>query len=164
MDGLGRVSFHLGNLSLEIEAGDELLREALDMIRERLPANLPLEVAIRPDPKPVLSAAPDEDENKSGEPVDLREYFQSRRSKNDMHKVVVLAQYAKEHRGLDEFTDKDILPLFQESGDKKLPADLNTTFRNAARKNYGWLESVSGKRGYWRVTNTGYRLVHNDLI
>ena len=60
-----------------------------------------------------------------------------------------------------EISEVELGPLFNETG-AKLPKNVDQAIRNAARKQYGYLEST-GKRGYYRITNAGINLVKHQL-
>jgi hypothetical protein len=78
-----------------------------------------------------------------------------------MERVTVLTYYAKEYRNILEISEKELGPLFNETG-ARLPRDVGQAIRNAARKQYGYIEST-GKVGYYRITNAGVNLVKYQL-
>lgn len=72
----------------------------------------------------------------------------------DMRRVVVAAEGATRHFGVDGVNSADLGWLFDAAGWRK-PGDFTQTLRNAARSKFGWLERIPGRSGRYAATPLG---------
>ena len=93
---------------------------------------------------------------------DSREAFihlcQSLAPMGDMRRLVVSAEAARAHLGMDAVSEVELGPLFDLAGWRR-PASFIQTLRNAARTKFRWLERVPGPKGYYAVTDEGRHVV-----
>lgn len=164
-----RLSFHVGQLLFEVEGDNSLVREALVFIKDHFPVEMLRSAAssdgpVAPDFEPSDQTTRDgaATRNDGGMPG-LRAFYQAKNPRNDMEKVTIVAYYAREFRAVSEFSEEEIKPLLNEAGERKLPRSIPNTIGNTTRSGYGYMESVRGKRGYYRLTNAGSNLVTHTL-
>ena len=72
----------------------------------------------------------------------------------DMKRVVVAAEGASRHFGLDGVNADELGLLFDMAGWRK-PGNFTQTLRNAARSKFGWLERIPGRSGRYATTPVG---------
>jgi len=72
----------------------------------------------------------------------------------DMRRVVVAAEGASRHFGLDGVNADDLADLFDMAGWRR-PGNFTQTLRNAARSKFGWLERIPGRSGRYAATPLG---------
>lgn len=72
----------------------------------------------------------------------------------DMRRVVVAAEGARRFLEMEAVSQQELTSLF-DSAEWRQPGNLVQTLRNAARSSFRWLERVSGRRGYYTVTDKG---------
>ncbi len=72
----------------------------------------------------------------------------------DMRRVVVAAEGAGRHFGVDGVNAGDLGWLFDLAGWRK-PGNFTQTLRNAARSKFGWLERIPGRSGRYAATPLG---------
>ncbi|SUZ85320.1 uncharacterized protein METZ01_LOCUS38174 [marine metagenome] len=72
----------------------------------------------------------------------------------DMRRVVVAAEGASRHFGIDGVNAEELGWLFDLAGWRK-PGNFTQTLRNAARSKFGWLERIPGRSGRYAATPIG---------
>ena len=72
----------------------------------------------------------------------------------DMRRVVVAAEGASRHFGMDGVNAEELGWLFELAGWRK-PGNFTQTLRNAARSKFGWLERIPGRSGRYAATPMG---------
>ena len=72
----------------------------------------------------------------------------------DMRRVVVAAEGASRHFGVDGVNADDLGWLFDLAGWRR-PGNFTQTLRNAARSKFGWLERIPGRSGRYAPTPLG---------
>ena len=72
----------------------------------------------------------------------------------DMRRVVVAAEGARRHFGVDGVNADDLGWLFDIAGWRR-PGNFTQTLRNAARSKFGWLERIPGRSGRYAATPLG---------
>lgn len=72
----------------------------------------------------------------------------------DMRRVVVAAEGANRHFGVDGVNAEDLGWLFDVAGWRR-PGNFTQTLRNAARSKFGWLERIPGRSGRYAATPLG---------
>ncbi len=72
----------------------------------------------------------------------------------DMRRVVVAADGASRHFGVDGVNADDLGWLFDAAGWRR-PGNFTQTLRNAARSKFGWLERIPGRSGRYAATPLG---------
>ena len=72
----------------------------------------------------------------------------------DMRRVVVAAEGATRHFGVDGVSATDLEWLFDAAGWRR-PGNFTQTLRNAARSKFGWLERIPGRSGRYAATPLG---------
>ena len=147
-----RMKIAVGSITFEIEGSETLVKEGMNYAKENILTESVREIATKLpfQGKETLL------EKGAGVPR-IDNFYKEKDPRNDMERVTVLAYYAKEYRDIPEVSEDELSPLFNEVGGQ-LPKAVMQTLRNAARKKYSYLES-SGKKGYYRITNTGINLV-----
>ena len=78
----------------------------------------------------------------------------------DMRRVVVAAEGASRHFGVDGVNAGDLIWLFDMAGWRR-PGDFTQTLRNAARSKFGWLERIPGRSGRYAATQLGLSITLN---
>lgn len=97
-------------------------------------------------------------------PSSLREFCEARAPGTDIEYVAVIAAYARDYEGRDEFSAGDLLPYVTElsAGGMETPSNVRNGIWNAAGKSRGYMERVPGKRGVYRLTEKGAALVYGS--
>ena len=72
----------------------------------------------------------------------------------DMRRVVVAAEGASRHFGVDGVNAEELGWLFDLAGWRR-PGNFTQTLRNAARSKFGWLERIPGRSGRYAATPLG---------
>ena len=72
----------------------------------------------------------------------------------DMRRVVVCAEGASRHFGVDGVNADDLGWLFDLAGWRR-PGNFTQTLRNAARSKFGWRERIPGRSGRYAATPLG---------
>ena len=72
----------------------------------------------------------------------------------DMRRVVVAAEGASRHFGVEGITAGDLAWLF-DLAEWRRPGNFTQTLRNAARSKFGWLERIPGRSGRYATTALG---------
>ena len=72
----------------------------------------------------------------------------------DMRRVVVAAEGASRHFGVDGVNADELGWLFDSAGWRR-PGNFTQTLRNAARSKFGWLERIPGRSGRYAATPLG---------
>ena len=72
----------------------------------------------------------------------------------DMRRVVVAAEGATRHFGVESITADDLAWLF-DLAEWRRPSNFTQTLRNAARSKFGWLERIPGRPGRYATTSLG---------
>jgi len=72
----------------------------------------------------------------------------------DMRRVVVAAEGATRHFGVDGVNATELAWLFDAAGWRR-PSNFTQTLRNAARSKFGWLERIPGRSGRYAATPLG---------
>ena len=72
----------------------------------------------------------------------------------DMRRVVVAAEGAMRHFGVDGVNAADLGWLF-DAAEWRKPGNFTQTLRNAARSKFGWLERIPGRSGHYAATPLG---------
>lgn len=157
--GTNRLKIVVGGVTFEIEGAEELIREGLSYAKENILSQSTLADAMKAPPAGRIEErlAPPS----PTEAPDVRDFYEEKSPRNNLEAVVALAFYAREYRNLLEISEKELQPLFNEAG-AKLPKDTAQATRNAARKDYGYLE-YAGRTGYYKITNAGINLVKIEL-
>lgn len=151
-----RMKIMVGAITFEIEGSETLVKEGMNYAKENiLTENVREIVAKMPALGKETLVEP------AAEVPRIDNFYKEKDPRNDMERATVLAYYAKEYRNILEISEAELSPLFNEAR-VKLPKKVDQAIRNAARKQYGYLEST-GKRGYYRITNAGINLVIHQL-
>ena len=145
-----RMKIIVGAITFEIEGTETLVKEGMTYAKENILTESVREAAKRLpiEEKPVV------------EVMSVRDYHDQKNPSNDMERVVVFTNYAREYSNVTEVSEAELLPLFHELR-TRIPKDLGQAIRNTARRGYGYLE-YTGRKGYYRITNAGINLV-NEL-
>lgn len=151
-----RLKIVVGAITFEIEGAEDLVRDGMTYAKENI-----LTESIRGETKRLFTEQGKPKEEAVSEAIPIRDYYNQKDPRNDMERVAVLANYAREYRNISEVSDSELRPLFNEVG-ARLPKDLAQAIRNAARKQTGYLE-YTGEKGYYRITNAGSNLVNFEL-
>jgi hypothetical protein len=85
---------------------------------------------------------------------DFVAFCQSANPLGDMRRVVVAAEGAGRHFGVDGVNADDLGWLFDLAGWRK-PGNFTQTLRNAARSKFCWLERIPGRSGRYAATPLG---------
>ena len=72
----------------------------------------------------------------------------------DMRRVVVAAEGASRHFGVEGITANDLAWLF-DLAEWRRPGNFTQTLRNSARSKFGWLERIPGRSGRYATTALG---------
>ena len=72
----------------------------------------------------------------------------------DMRRVVVAAEGASRHFGVEGITADDLAWLF-DLAEWRRPGNFTQTLRNSARSKFGWLERIPGRSGRYATTALG---------
>ena len=72
----------------------------------------------------------------------------------DMRRVVVAAEGASRHFGVEGITAGDLAWLF-DLAEWRRPGNFTQTLRNSARSKFGWLERIPGRSGRYATTALG---------
>lgn len=150
-----RLKIVVGGITFEIEGTEALVKEGMNYAKENILTESVREMAKQ---LPIQEEKPSEKVMPESPQIDS--FYKEKDPRNDMERVTVLTYYAKEYRSISEVSDKDLTPLFNEVIGGKLPKNVMQAIRNAARKQYGYLEST-GKVGYYRITNAGINRVNS---
>ena len=150
-----RLKIVVGGITFEIEGTEALVKEGMNYAKENILTESVREMAKQ---LPIQEEKPSEKVMPESPQIDS--FYKEKDPRNDMERVTVLTYYTREYRGISEVSDVELTPLFNEVGGK-LPKVMQA-IRNAARKQYGYLEST-GKRGYYRITPAGINLVNLKL-
>lgn len=150
-----RMKIVVGAITFEIEGTEALVKEGMNYAKENI-----LTESVREMAKQLTIQEEKPSEKVMPESPQIGSFYTEKDPRNDMERVTVLTYYVKENREISEVSDAELTPLFNEVGGK-LPKVMQA-IRNAARKQYGYLEST-GKRGYYRITPTGINLVNLKL-
>lgn len=151
-----RMKIVVGAITFEIEGSEALVKEGMNYAKENILTESAREIAKQ---LPVAREKPSEKE--IPEIPQIGSFYKEKDPRNDMERVTVLTYYAKEYRNIPEVSEAELTRLFNEVGGK-LPKDVMQAIRNAARKQYGYLEST-GRGGSYRITNAGANLVNLTL-
>ena len=82
------------------------------------------------------------------------DFCQNASPMGDMRRVVVAAEGASRHFGIDGVNAEELGWLFDVAGWRK-PGNFTQTLRNAARSKFGWLERIPGRSGRYAATTLG---------
>jgi hypothetical protein len=82
------------------------------------------------------------------------DFCQNASPMGDMRRVVVAAEGASRHFGIDGVNAEELVWLFDVAGWRK-PGNFTQTLRNAARSKFGWLERIPGRSGRYAATTLG---------
>jgi len=151
-----RMKIVVGAITFEIEGTEALVKEGMNYAKDNILTESARELAKK---LPIQGEKPPEE--RMPEALKIGSFYKEKNPRNDMERVTVLTYYAKEYRGISEVSEAELTPLFNEVG-VKLPKNVMQAIRNAARKQYGYLESA-GKPGYYRITNAGINLAKYQL-
>ncbi len=145
-----RMKIVVGAITFEIEGTEALVKEGMNYAKENILTEGLREAVkqLRIEEKPVE------------EVMSVRDYLNQKNPSNDMERVVVFTNYAREYNNVTEVSEAELLPLFHDVR-VRIPKDLGQAIRNTARRGYGYLE-YTGRKGYYRITNAGINLV-NEL-
>ncbi len=145
-----RLKIAIGAITFEIEGTEALVKEGMTYAKDNILTESVREAAkqLSIEEKPVA------------EVMSVRDYHNQKNPSNDLERVVVFTNYAREYSNVAEVSEAELLPLFHELR-TRIPKDLGQAIRNAARRGYGYLE-YTGRKGYYRITNAGINLV-NEL-
>ena len=99
------------------------------------------------------TAMPPEFLSESGRAA-FTEFCQKANPLGDMRRVVVAAEGASRHFGVDGVNAEELGWLFDLAGWRK-PGNFTQTLRNAARSKFGWLERIPGRSGRYAATTLG---------
>ena len=116
------------------------------------PAPQPAPVPVAPPPQPVIYAPSTPDDH------EFIAFCQRVSPLGDMRRVVVAAEAAHRHLGIQSVDPDELERLFTLAG-WPIPHSFVQTLRNAARTKFRWLERIPGKAGHYRVTDTGRSIV-----
>ncbi|MBA7690045.1 hypothetical protein ES703_98568 [subsurface metagenome] len=151
-----RMKIIVGAITFEIEGAETLVKEGMNYAKENILTETVREIAKQ---------LPIQGEKPPGEAIPevphIRDFYKQKDARNDMERVTVLVNYAREYRNMSEISDLELRPLFNQVG-ARLPKDLAQAIRNAARKQAGYLE-YTGRKGYYRITDAGTNLVKYEL-
>jgi hypothetical protein len=99
------------------------------------------------------AAMPPEFLSESGRAA-FTEFCQNANPLGDMRRVVVAAEGASRHFGVDGVNAEELGWLFDVARWRK-PGNFTQTLRNAARSKFGWLERIPGRSGRYAATTLG---------
>ncbi len=116
------------------------------------PAPQPAPAPVAPPPQPAAYAPSTPDEH------EFIAFCQRVSPLGDMRRVVVAAEAAHRHLGIQSVDPDELERLFTLAG-WPIPHSFVQTLRNAARTKFRWLERIPGKAGHYRVTDTGRSIV-----
>lgn len=103
------------------------------------------------DLQPPAQTAPGK---KVTEPDAFHAFCQRQAPLGDMRRLVVAAEGARLHLGMERVSVRELGALFERAGWPQ-PKDLVQTIRNAARSSFRWLERIPGREGYYTVSQRG---------
>ncbi|MDP3063358.1 MAG: hypothetical protein Q8O40_09150 [Chloroflexota bacterium] len=84
----------------------------------------------------------------------FRAFCQQQDPMGDMRRLVVAADGARQHLGMERVSVRELGALFERAGWPQ-PRNLVQTIRNAARSSFRWLERIPGRVGYYTVSQRG---------
>ena len=148
-----RMKIVVGAITFEIEGTEILVREGMNYAKENILTEGTREMARK---LPIEGEKPPE--KVMPEAPEISSFYKEKDPRNDMERVTALTYYAKEYRDMPEVSEAEITRLFNETRGR-LPKNVMQAIRNAARKQYGYLEST-GRSGYYRITNAGINIVN----
>lgn len=151
-----RMKIIVGAITFEIEGTEALVKEGMSYAKENI-----LTESVREIAKQLPIHEKEAPAEVTPEVPRIDSFYKEKDPRNDMERVTVLTYYAKEYRNTSEISEVELGPLFNETG-AKLPKNVGQAIRNAARKQYGYIEST-GRRGYYRITNAGINVVKYQL-
>lgn len=93
----------------------------------------------------------------------LREFTANTNLKNAVAQIPALLYWAKKNEGKEEMNEMDVIELYRR-GDLRPPKAITQSFRDLSSKRYMRLESIKGKKGYFRLSRTGEDFVIYDLL
>jgi hypothetical protein len=93
----------------------------------------------------------------------LRNFIEPLNMKGAVAEIPTLLYWAKETEGREEIDEKGIVELYRR-GSLRPPKDISQSFRDLSSKKYLRLESVEGKRGFFRLSRTGEDFVLYDVL
>lgn len=105
------------------------------------------------EPSSTGAAIPPEFLSESGRAAYIA-FCQNANPMGDMRRVVVAAEGANRHFGIDGVNAEELGWLFDVAGWRK-PGNFTQTLRNAARSKFGWLERIPGRSGRYAATTLG---------
>ena len=128
----------------------------------------PIPEKPQPKPEPFAVAAPPEPINdqtvtdvsispeflSSSGRAAFKTFCQNANPLGDMRRVVVAAEGATRHFGIEGVNATDLGWLFDVAGWRR-PGNFTQTLRNAARSKFGWLERIPGRSGRYTATPLG---------
>ena len=138
-------------------------------------ASSPETAALMPEPAPQVAAAPaptarvPAQRSRGNGPAaaetppeflseegrkDFVAFCQEASPLGDMRRVVVAAEGASRHFGVDGVNADDLGLLFDMAGWRR-PGNFTQTLRNSARSKFGWLERIPGRSGRYAATPLG---------
>lgn len=151
-----RMKIMVGAITFEIEGTEALVKEGMNYAKENI-----LTESVREIAKQLPIQGKEALGEVTAEVPRIDSFYKEKDPRNDMERVAVLTYYAKEYRNIVEISEAELGPLFNETG-ARLPKNVGQAVRNAARRQYGYLEST-GKKGYYRISNAGINLVRHQL-
>ena len=86
--------------------------------------------------------------------TDFTAFCRDAKPLGDMRRVVVAAEGASRHFGVEGITADDLAWLF-DLAEWRRPGNFTQTLRNAARSKFGWLERIPGRSGRYATTALG---------
>ena len=101
----------------------------------------------------ATAALPSEFSSESGQ-ASFTELCREAAPLGDMRRVVVAAEGASRHFGVDGVNAEELGWLFDLAGWRR-PGNFTQTLRNAARSKFGWLERIPGRSGRYAATPLG---------
>lgn len=79
-----------------------------------------------------------------------------------VHEIPCLTYWGREQEGKDSVNDQILWELYKVAG-RKPPENIPQSLRDLSAKRYGWLESVKGKTGHYRLSRAGEIHVLHEL-
>lgn len=162
-EGNGSTSafrFQWGNVSLEVEGDDELVEQGFELLKNDVLSRIDdTEAAVSiDDSQPESQTADRREGDKDAGPPTIAQYVAQKQPSSNMERAVVLAHYAREHKGQETLTGEQLEELINDAGIEMFSAA--DALYNAER-NKDWTERVEA--GTYELTARGENYVQTQL-
>jgi hypothetical protein len=95
--------------------------------------------------------------------ISVKEFIIAKKPKDDVQKTLVLGYYLEKYRNMTSFNAKDLDGVFREAKES-VPGNINDkAIKNIDRGFIMEAKEKKDKLKAWHLTNTGERIVENDL-